>query len=227
MEKGEQGAFWSANKLRMDAIGEFENKLLTHSVLKNPDDIVESTQGFISSTLGYTRQDAAGLTEFLKRYQSIPDEDELYEDYQGAVDNFKMDLADHLTELYAINFTKEEFNEWIGPYLEFTLKGHEGVGQDFEHDEECATERECPAFIFACIVIGRMTDRPLSLDQSQEYVFYSDQIVNMNVNIVEILNDMGILDDDEALDTLQAYKDWLDEVDYPFEYDESLFDNLS
>jgi hypothetical protein len=212
----------------MAAIGHFERELdsLMYPVTK--EQLKAAAARLLSGLFGYDLKEAETRTNIFDEQRDIPTENEIEYDQEILGEMLKIGLFDGLSEEYIILHGKEEFDEWIGPFLRLVLSGHTEQSQSIEHMTECPDDRFCPAAIITCFVEDRIIGQGTTIEKNEIYIPYADEIIHMHTKIVKELCAMGVYDKADVGILFDDYQAWLESIeDFPITYDEAVFDSFA
>ena len=191
----------------------------------------EATKNFLIRTFGYSAIAAETRVKIHDEQRDLPQAREIEDDQESLSEMLKIGLFDKLPEEYIILRGREEFDQWIGVFLQSVLLGHIEQSRTYEHINECPEDklRFCPAKIIRCFVHDNLADQIPKIHESKAhnegYLVYTDDLIYMNIKIVKELQVLGVYGEIEAKELLEEYRDWLESIgDLPFEYDQALFD---
>jgi hypothetical protein len=223
MDSAERKPSGNQNSVRIDAVKRFNNNLMLQDEKLTNFGLKMYVREFIGATLDYDVNDTDALMEKFERHEVIPESDDILDDEQSAIEWLKVAIFCEIGDLYAINHSKEDFNEWIEPFLRSTLSGH--FDESGDHAKTCKSEG-CVAEIIGSIVSESIGHQKATIDGNEEYIVFADEIINMNISVVRTLGKLGVYDTIEVENMLEDYEWWMKSLDHPVFYDRNIFKQL-
>lgn len=194
--------------------------------------LADATKQYLMREFEYCATMAETRVQILDDKNDLPQAGEIEGEQESLIDMLKVGLLDRLPEEYMALFGREEFDEWIGPFLDAMLRGHIAGSESYEHSTQCPDDRFCSARIVKYYLRDKLTDGAPKIHenhaQNEGYLVYPDETVYVNLRIVSELRARGVYNDVEFKKLSAKYRDWLDSIsDVPFEYHSAIFDEFA
>ncbi len=213
----------------IETMAQFDRELDALIYPITEEDLKTVTKNLLIRTFGYDDTMAETRTNILAKEHDIPSGEEIEDEEDSLIEMLKVGLFDMLPEEYIILLGKDEFDEWIGPFLSSVLLGHIEESASMEHRLECV-DQFCSSRVIRYMLSDRLSDNAPRIHrkkaENEGYLPYADELIYMNVRIVEELYALGVYNEVDTKSLLADYQWWLEELeDLQINYDTTLFED--